>query len=75
MMREDAGTIDGIPCVKTSVGKVNGLPEPVDGTWLLVSRIVKDACPERSDLVCVGETDRTYNKDGSVTIVVKSLER
>lgn len=35
----------------SSVGVVTGLPEPVEGVWYIVSRIVADALPHRDDLV------------------------
>lgn len=40
------------PLIKTVVfGSVTGLPEPQNGVWLIVSALVKSACPERMDLV------------------------
>lgn len=55
------GTINGLPLVRETIGKVyvavgtgggtEPMPEPQDGVLLLVSRVVFDALPERSDLV------------------------
>ena len=57
-------TINGIHVNKTTFGQVVDLPEATDGAVFIVSRIVKEACPERSDLLCAGEMIR--DKDGKV---------
>ena len=45
-----AGHHDGIPLSRPSHGEVTGLPEPVPGVLLIVSRTVQQASP-REDLV------------------------
>ncbi len=42
---DDAGTIDGIPVVRTTYGKIRNLPDPTDGTIFIVSSLIA----ERSD--------------------------
>lgn len=58
------GEIDGAKIVKTVFGDTTDLPEATDGTILIVSRLVKDANPERTDLVCPGAAFR--DADGKV---------
>jgi hypothetical protein len=48
---ESAGDHAGIPIAVPSYGELTGLPEPVEGVLLIVSKMVADACPERQDLV------------------------
>lgn len=38
-----AGTVDGIPVVEVQYGRVEGLPEPCPGVWLVVSGITAQA--------------------------------
>jgi hypothetical protein len=66
--------IDGlrVPTVRVSGGPVIGLPEPVPGTLLLVSRVVAEASPERADLVVPYELVR--DEDGRV-LACRSLGR
>jgi hypothetical protein len=40
-----------IPVVRSTPGPVKGLPDPVDGTILLFSRLVKSVVPERNDVM------------------------
>ena len=46
-----AGEVNGIPLFHNEYGNVIDLPAPQDGTLLVVSGLLKSACPERSDLV------------------------
>jgi hypothetical protein len=39
-----------IPVYSVSYGAVTGLPEPVEGTVYIVSRLIRTALPERGDL-------------------------
>jgi hypothetical protein len=52
---EDAGCVmhgtTTVPVVRQSLGTVEGLPEYVPGTYLVVSRVVAAACPDRLDLL------------------------
>ena len=52
-----------------TLGEVVDLPEPQDGVWYVVSLIVKQACPERNDLLSPGpilrdEKGRPYGCKG-----------
>jgi len=38
-----AGTVDGIPLVEVQYGRLEGLPKPTLGTWLVVSAITAQA--------------------------------
>lgn len=52
--------IDGIdiPITSTEMGKVTGLPEETEGTCYIVSRVVAEACKDRSDLLIPNESVR-----------------
>ena len=57
--REEVFKIEGISVNRTSFGEVTGLPEETEGTWIIVSRIVAEACKGlRNDLLIVDETVR-----------------
>jgi hypothetical protein len=47
-----------VPVTATSYGTVSDLPGPVPGTVYVVSRVVAEACPDRSDLLIPGEAVR-----------------
>ena len=49
------------PVFKEKYGEVIGLPEPKDGVLFVVSRLVKAARPERTDLLVPGELLRDDN--------------
>jgi len=49
---------DIIPLTETVFGEVEGLPEYKKGTYYIVSSLVAQACPDRSDLLIVNETVR-----------------
>ena len=52
MKKEWCGEIDGIPLYQTAYGKVQGLPEPKEGIYYMVSTIVAEACKgQRNDLL------------------------
>jgi hypothetical protein len=48
----------GVPVNTTATGAVTGLPDPRPGRYLLVSRQVAEALPERGDLLVVDDTVR-----------------
>jgi hypothetical protein len=50
--------IDGIPTSKTVFGEAVGLPEATNGTYYIVSQIVKSALPGRKDLLVPAEVVR-----------------
>jgi hypothetical protein len=56
--REQVGTIAGVPVYRSTYGAVTGLPEQRDGIALLVSALVRMACPGRADLYSPGELAR-----------------
>ena len=59
-----AGMVDGIPLTKTVFGDPEGLPEIADGTYYIVSSIVKAALPDRADLLVPSEMVR--DADGRI---------
>jgi hypothetical protein len=58
MVREQAGTLCGVPVYRSTPGPVMGLPEPQAGVALLVSALVRLALPGRADLYSPGELVR-----------------
>ena len=46
--------IDGIDVTITTFGDPVDVPDPADGTFFIVSRMVASACPGRSDLLVPG---------------------
>jgi hypothetical protein len=51
-------TILGVPVSKTIFGEPEGLPEFQEGTWYIVSQLVKSALPSRTDLLVPAEVVR-----------------
>jgi hypothetical protein len=49
-----AKTVNGINVLKTVFGDVVDLPAPSDDTLFIVSRLVKNAVPNRNDVVTPG---------------------
>ena len=69
---EPAGEVMGISVTRTLFGEPVGLPEPEVGTCYIVSQLVKNALPERDNLVVPAEVVR----DAAGNIVgCKSLGR
>lgn len=64
--------IDGIPTSRTEFGAPEGLPEFCDGTFYIVSQLVKSALPGRTDLLVPAEVVRD---SGSQIIGCRSLGR
>jgi hypothetical protein len=64
MNREPAGDVNSIPVSRVVVGEVYGLPEPVEGTCFVVSRVVAEACPSRHDIIVTDGAVR--DKEGRV---------
>ena len=56
---ELVGSIADIPIYTTTYGEINGLPDPKDDTYYIVSRIVKNACQNRTDVLVPGELIRS----------------
>lgn len=57
-LTEEVSSICGFAVSKSTFGKVEGLPEPQDHTYYVVSRLVLQALPERNDLLFPGELVR-----------------
>lgn len=49
--RTQVGEVNGTPICRSTFGEVEGLPEPVFGTFYIVSMIVAQAAHDRSDLI------------------------
>lgn len=47
----DCGMHDHIPLVNKRYGAVDGLPDPKPHVAYIVSQVVADACPDRTDLL------------------------
>lgn len=56
--RHQVGSVDGIPVNRTVFGAVEGLPDPQPDTYYIVSAIVAQACPDRSDLLITDDAVR-----------------
>jgi len=52
------GAVDGIPITSTVFGEVQDMPDAVQDTYLIVSRMVLAALPNRSDLLVPNELVR-----------------
>ena len=52
------GAVDGIPLTSTVFGDVQDMPDAVQDTYLIVSRMVLAAMPYRSDLLVPNELVR-----------------
>ena len=52
------GYINNIPITETSFGEVYGLPEPKENTFYIVSRLVRQALPDREDLLVPNDVVR-----------------
>jgi hypothetical protein len=64
------GIIGGLPISKTVFGEPEGLPDFVEGTFIIVSQLVKSALPNRTDLLVPAEVVR----DGKGNVIgCKSL--
>lgn len=50
-----------VPLVRGTYGEVTNLPEPRWGTYLIVSALVRLACPERKDLISPADVARDEN--------------
>lgn len=71
-----AGTFDGVELINRKYGQVHGLPEPgakkFDGTFYIVSAMVRMALPDRIDLASPGDLvrDETGKIVGCKNLVV-----
>lgn len=60
-MRNDVEEVNGIMLRKVVFGEVYDLPDPVPGTFYIVSMAVRAALPSRGDLVSPGALMRDGN--------------
>lgn len=51
---ETAGSFEGVSLSRTTTGEVEGLPPPEEGTLYIVSMIVRQAVPWRTDVASPG---------------------
>ena len=58
---EHVGDVNGIPAYVPKYGEVTGLPAPVAGAVYIVSALVRQAVPARTDVVSPGELVRDAN--------------
>jgi hypothetical protein len=56
--RQVLQSINGAQVVKSVLGEVENLPDPVEGTIYIVSQLVVQALPDRKDLLAPGELKR-----------------
>lgn len=54
-----AGMADGTLIYRWVPREITGLPDAKPGTWYIVSKIVAQACPERTDLIIPGTMVRS----------------
>ncbi len=59
-----AGSLDGIPLIRTIWGHVEGLPDSQEDVFYIVSQLVKDRLPDRTDLLVPADIVR--NEKGQI---------
>jgi len=69
---QDVPLVDGTPTSRTNFGEPEGLPEFKQGTFYIVSQLVKSTLPDRIDLLVPAEVVR--DEKGNI-IGCKSLGR
>ncbi len=72
LVQEDLPSVAGIPVVRSTFGRVEGLPSPVEGTVYIVSSMTASAVGGRSDLYTPG--DLVKDDEGQV-IGCKGLKK
>jgi hypothetical protein len=73
--QECVGNVNGVDIYSTSYGEVEGIPEEQPDTMLLVSFLVKQALPERKDLICPNTSPQGVVRDSNGQIIgVKSFQ-
>jgi hypothetical protein len=68
--RQQVGTVDGVPVNRTVYGDVTGLPAPQPGTYYIVSALVAQAVPDRTDVLI---TDDAVRDDAGRIIGCRAL--
>ncbi len=69
---QDVPLADGTPTSRTKFGEPEGLPDFKEGTFYIVSQLVKSALPDRTDLLVPAEVVR--DEKGNI-VGCKSLGR
>ena len=69
---QDVPLPDGTPTSRTEFGEPEGLPDYVEGVFYIVSQLVKNALPNRTDLLVPAEVIR--DEKGNI-VGCKSLGR
>jgi len=68
------GKLCGVPIAKTEFMKIVNLPEPEDGTYYIVSRIVMDYVPfKREDVFCVDTGSTAIRDENGQVVAVTQL--
>jgi len=58
------GTVNGTPIFQVRMGEVENLPEVVEGTVYIVSRITAEGAQDRNDLLCTNDPVR--DEEGNI---------
>jgi len=61
-----AGFVDGISIYQTIFGSVEGLPDPQDGVFYIVSMVVAQAVSGRQDIIAPDTGPTAYRIDGKI---------
>lgn len=72
VLRRTAEEVAGLPVAVEALGPVEGLPAPEDGVIYVISRLVAEAVPHRTDVLAPGEPVRD---DGGRIIGARGLCR
>ena len=68
------GKISGVPIAKTEFKKIVNLPDPEDGTYYIVNRIVMDYIPYyREDVFCVDTGPSAVRNENGQVVAVNQL--
>ena len=68
------GKLGGVPIAKTEFMKIVNLPDPEDGTYYIVSRIVMDYVPfKREDVFCVDTGSTAIRDENGQVVAVTQL--
>lgn len=68
------GKLSGIPIAKTDFKGIVNLPEPEDGTYYIVNRIVMDYVPfNREDVFCVDTGPSSIRDENGQVLAVTQL--
>lgn len=57
------GEVNGIPLVVTKVQDINNLPAPEENVFYIVTSMVREACPDRQDLISPTRLIRDQNNN------------